>query len=397
VTGAARVSQSSCSGRLGSFARGLGLREARRQVQATSQHEVLVIGGGQSGLAAGFHLRAAGLDFSILEAGATPTGSWSRCYDSLRLFSPAHASSLPGLPFPGDPARRPHRDEVVEYLREYVARHELPVECERRVERVLAADGGFEVRAGERAYRCRVLVAATGSFGNPHVPRLSGCSRFQGRVLHAADYRSPAAFRGQRVVVVGGGNSAVQIGAELAEVARTTLATRRPIRMVPQRWLGRDLHFWLRWSGFDRSRWSGARGSLVIDTGGYRRALARGRPDRRRMFERFTEDGVEWPGGERERVDAVVFATGYRPDLRCLEALGALAGDGSVPQRRGASTRVPGLYFVGLVGQTCFRSATLRGAGPDAELVVRDLRRRLCDGALNAARGARAGRPRDAA
>jgi putative flavoprotein involved in K+ transport len=99
-------------------------------------YDAVVIGGGQAGLAAGYHLQRAGLRFVILEAGSEATGSWTRYYDSLKLFSPARYSSLPGLPFPGDPKRYPTRDEVVDYLRGYALHFHLPIMTNTRVERV---------------------------------------------------------------------------------------------------------------------------------------------------------------------------------------------------------------------------------------------------------------------
>lgn len=101
------------------------------------------------------------------------------------------------------------------------------------------------------AVTASVVIAASGAFGRPYRPDLPGLDSFTGTVLHAADYREPTGFTGQRIVVVGAANSAVQIGAELAEHARVSLATRHPIKFAPQLILGRDVHFWSVVSGFD--------------------------------------------------------------------------------------------------------------------------------------------------
>ncbi|HXV98044.1 MAG TPA: NAD(P)-binding domain-containing protein, partial [Anaerolineae bacterium] len=234
----------------------------------------------------------------------------------------------------------------------------------------------FRVITGDKGnYKTRTIVAATGFFGQPHLPNLSGQAHYRGQLLHAAQYRRPEAFRRQRIVVVGGGNAAVQIGVELAQVARITLATRHPIRYLPQRVLGQDIHFWLSLSGLDRTQWLDEQGMPVFDTGKYRAAVAVGRPDRRPMFERFTEDGLIWSDGSHEKVDAVIFATGYRPHLAYLAELGALDETGRARQYRGASTTVSGLYYVGLPRQRTAASATLRGVGADAKIVVAHLRR----------------------
>jgi putative flavoprotein involved in K+ transport len=345
-------------------------------------YDTLVIGGGQAGLATGYHLQRAGLRFAILEAGPGPHGSWPHYYASLTLFSPARYSRLPGLPFPGNLAHYPSRAAVVAYLAGYASHFGLPVIPQTRVTHVSRADGIFVVGTADgRTYPARSLVAATGAFSRPFLPAFPGQAEFGGRLLHAATYQTPAPFAGQRVVVVGAGNSAVQIAVELAEVARVTLASRRPVRFRPQQPLGRDIHFWMRWLGFDSlplGRWWDLPAPMgVLDSGRYQAALAAGRPDPRPLFRTFTPTGVEWADGTREGVDAVICATGYRPNLDYLAALDALDAQGQARQRDGISRMVAGLYYMGLSGQRTFASATLRGVGPDAAAVVRHLRHYL--------------------
>jgi putative flavoprotein involved in K+ transport len=349
--------------------------------------DALVVGAGQAGLAAGYHLKRAGLSFEILEARGQPGGSWPGYYHSLKLFSPARYSGLPGMPFPGSPDRYPARDEVVGYLRGYAEAFRLPVHAGKRVLRAeraagRAAGGGFRLLTDDgEEHRARTLIAATGSFARPHQPRFPGQEAFRGKILHVAEYRNPIPFRGKRVVIVGGGNSAVQIAHELVEVAETTLATRSPIRFMPQLVLGQDLHFWLSVSGLDRlplgRLFDVSEPGGVVDDGTYAAAVRSGRPDRRPVFSRFTESGVVWGDGREEPVDAVLLATGYGPNLGYLGPLGALRADGHPDQRAGVSRTVPGLYFIGLPFQTSFASATLRGVGSDAELVVARARRQV--------------------
>jgi putative flavoprotein involved in K+ transport len=357
--------------------------------------DTLVVGAGQAGLAAGYHLKRAGLSFEILEARGEPGGSWPGYYDSLKLFSPARYSGLPGMPFPGSPDRYPARDEVVGYLRGYAEAFGLPVLAGKRVLRAeraawRAAVGGFRLLTDDGGeYRARTLIAATGSFARPHQPRFPGQEAFRGKILHAAEYRNPIPFRGKRVVIVGGGNSAVQIAHELVEVAETTLSTRSPIRFMPQLVLGRDLHFWLSVSGLDRlplgRLFDVSEPGGVVDDGTYAAAVRSGRPDRRPVFSCFTESGVVWEDGREEPVDAVLLATGYGPNLGYMGHLGSLRADGHPDQRAGVSRTVPGLYFVGLPFQTSFASATLRGVGSDAELVVARARRQVARSAMEPA------------
>ncbi|GAA4571812.1 hypothetical protein GCM10023176_33320 [Micromonospora coerulea] len=218
------------------------------------------------------------------------------------------------------------------------------------------------------------VVAASGSFGNPYLPRLSGQDDYAGEVRHVAHYRRPEPYVGKRVIVVGAGNSAVQVAYELAPLARVTLATRAPIQLVPQRIRGRDLHHWLHVTGADRLPRSVltrlVRHAAVLDTGVYRDTLASGLLARRKMFTAFTPDGVTWPDGTSEPVDAVIFATGYRPNLAHLAPLGAVELGGMPQQVGGISTTHPGLVYLGLEFERSFSSNTLRGVGRDATHVV---------------------------
>ncbi|WP_411150656.1 flavin-containing monooxygenase [Streptomyces sp. A30] len=340
--------------------------------------DVAVIGGGQSGLAAAHALRGQGLQPVVLEASEQAAGSWPRYYDSLTLFSPARYSSLPGLPFDGGPDHYPHRDEVVAYLLHCAERLDAEIRTRTRVREVRLGHGAFTLDLeGGGQLAARAVIAATGTFGRPHAPDLPGLETYTGTVLHAADYRTPEPFVGQRVVVVGAGNSAVQIAAELAGRARVTLAARHPVRFARQRTLGRDLHWWLARTGLDTlpvGRFlSAPPAQLVIDDGRYRAAVASGRPDRRPVFTGVDGTKVTWADRSTEEVDAIVLATGYRPDLGYLAPLGALDTSGHPRHREGMSLTRPGLAYVGLEWQRSLSSNSLRGVGRDAARAARHI------------------------
>jgi putative flavoprotein involved in K+ transport len=337
--------------------------------------DVAVVGGGQSGLAAARALRAHGLEPVVLEASGRAAGSWPRYYDSLTLFSPARYSALPDAPFGGDGDRYPHRDDVVAYLTRFAEHLDAEIRLHTRVETVEADGAGFLVHTADGAsLRAGGIVAATGAFANPLRPALPGQQDFTGQVLHVADYRNPAPYAGKRVVVVGGGNSAVQVGYELAQDAEVTLATRAPLRFLPQMGQGKDLHHWLTSTGFDTlpPEWlvPFVGGTLVLDPGVYQNALEAGILERRPMFHALDGDTVVWADGARERVDVVLLATGYRPSLGYLKKLGALDADGMPLHSGGISTTQPGLVYLGLEFQRSFASNTLRGLSPDADYVI---------------------------
>ncbi|WP_243717603.1 NAD(P)-binding domain-containing protein [Actinomadura sp. KC345] len=253
-----------------------------------------------------------------------------------------------------------------------------------RVERITCTEDGAGFQAATAdggVFTAPLVIAATGAFSRPYRPAVPGLDSFAGTVLHTSDYRRPEPFTGRRVVIVGGGNSAVQIAIELAAVADVTLATRHPLRFMPQRIAGRDIHLWLQRTGLDTAGWArplltGGQGTPVMDTGTYRDTVASGNPDRRPMFDRLDGDQVIWSDATREPIDAVLLATGYRPGVDYLAGLGALDEHGTPSHRAGVSTTVPGLGYVGLEWQRSFASATLRGVGADARHVLTRLLKR---------------------
>ncbi|CAO0836323.1 Ferredoxin--NADP reductase [Streptomyces microflavus] len=182
--------------------------------------DVVVIGGGQAGLAAGYHLRRRGPEFVVLDAQATPGGAWQHMWDSLRLFSPAAYSSLPGRVMPGQPGETyPDARHVVDYLTDYEKRYELPVVRPVRVEAVHRDGAHLRVETDAGSWCARAVISATGAWWRPFIPAVPGRTEFSGVQLHTVGYRRPADLAGQKVVVVGGGNSGAQIAADLVHAS----------------------------------------------------------------------------------------------------------------------------------------------------------------------------------
>lgn len=207
------------------------------------EKDVVVIGGGQAGLAAGWYLLRGHQDFVILDNSDGPGGAWRHGWDSLRLFSPASYSSLPGWQMP-PPTHKgfPTRDDVVAYLAAYETRYTLPVQRPVMVSTIShASDGRLRVETDKGVWLAKTVIAATGTWSHPFVPDIPGRDSFSGAQLHSANYVNADVFVGRAVLVVGGGNSGVQIHSELSRVAHSTWVTQTPPEFLPDDVDGRVL------------------------------------------------------------------------------------------------------------------------------------------------------------
>lgn len=340
--------------------------------------DVVVIGGGQAGLAVGYYLRRTALSWAVLDAQQEPGGAWTRAWDSLRLFSPARFSSLPGWLMPGAGTDEyPPRDAAVDYLAQYEARYGLPVERPVQVRAVRRRDGGFVLETDRGEWRAAAVVSATGSWAQPYVPEVAGRDAFGGIQLHSAEYRAPDALAGKRVLVVGGGNSGAQILAELSLAADTTWVTLAEPAFLPDHVDGRYLFDQA--TALYRAKQEGRPPPPVADLGDIvmvptvRAARDRGVLRAVRPFVRMTERGVMWADGTEKAVDAVVWCTGSRPALDHLRPLGVVEADGRVRVEGARSVREPMLWLVGYGNWTGFASATLIGVGRGARATVDEI------------------------
>lgn len=341
---------------------------------------VLVIGGGQAGLAMGYHLRQAALPFRILDSARRTGQSWRERWDGLRLFTPARYSSLPGLPFPAAPEHYPGKDEVAAYLEAYAAHFALPVAAGDPVVSLTRADGGYRATtASGRVHAAPQVVVATGPFQTPWVPPCAAGLSSAIQQMHSAAYRRPEDVAGDEVLVVGGGNSGVQIAQELSATHRVTLSVGARMPRLPERMLGRSIFWWLQRMGMLDVSVESALGRRMSRTetliGTSPRTLARdgvlrvvGRVEEARDGEIRTADGaVIHP-------DAVIWATGYRPDHGWIDP-DLFRPAGHVGQRRGVTT-APGLYFLGLPWMHTRGSALIGWVGRDAEYLLGHIVRR---------------------
>ena len=338
--------------------------------------DVVVIGAGQAGLAAAYALQRAGADFVVLDGDAGPGGAWQHRWPSLRLDRAHRIHPLPGMPLPAADPAAPASGVVAGYFADYERRFDLPVRRPVAVRAVRATGDGFAVDTSEGEWTARGIVNATGTWTRPFWPAYPGRELFAGRQLHAADDRGAAEFRGQHVVVVGGGTSAVQQLIEISEVTTTTWVTRRePVWRTDG--FGPDAGRAAVALVDRRVRAGLPPGSVVSVTGlmeteAVLAARARGVLDRLPVFDRLTPDGVAWDDGRSVRADVVLWATGFRAALDHLAPLHLRSAGGGIAMDGTRVVAQPRLHLIGYGP-----SASTIGANRAGPAAVRELLRTL--------------------
>jgi putative flavoprotein involved in K+ transport len=338
--------------------------------------DVIVIGGGQSGLAVGYYLRRSGLSFIILDAEKESGGAWQHYWRSLRLFSPAQWSSLPGIIMTGGADYYPTRDEAIEYIKKYEEKYNFPIKRPVQVITVQKEDEIFKLETSDGIYSSKAIVSATGSFRNPFVPDIPAYNEFAGKIIHSAQYRSPEEFSNKRVAIVGEGNSGAQILAEVSLVAETLWITQKEPRFLPDDIDGRYLFdaatqlYEAKKQG--KSYQPPSLGDIVmvpsVKDARERQVLKSLRP-----FRRFGTHSLLWNDGHEEKVDAVIFCTGFKPSLNHLSSLDIAITDGKVKTEETRAADINGLWMVGYGSWTGFASATLIGVGRSAKKTVEEI------------------------
>ncbi|WP_327207323.1 NAD(P)/FAD-dependent oxidoreductase [[Kitasatospora] papulosa] len=297
----------------------------------TRELDVVVIGAGQAGLSAAYHLRRIGLlpgeNFVVLDHAPRPGGAWQFRWPSLTYGKVHGMHSLPGMELTGADDDRPSSEVIGAYFEAYERRFDLQVHRPVEVSAVREGqEGRLLVETSEGTYASRALISATGTWDRPFWPRYPGQETFKGRQLHTADYPGPEEFAGLKVVVVGGGASGTQHLMEIAEVAAETYwVTRRP-PVFSEGPFGMEQGRAAVAMVEERVRRGLPPQSVVSVTGlplndAVRRAREQGVLDRLPMFERITPDGVAWADGRSVEADVILWATGFRAAVDHLAPL----------------------------------------------------------------------------
>jgi putative flavoprotein involved in K+ transport len=344
----------------------------------SEQTEVVVVGGGQAGLAAGYYLKQAAIPFVVLDAAPRGGQSWRERWDSLELFTPAGYSGLPGMPFPGEPERYPGKDEVAAYLESYASKFELPVRHCARVTSLERLNDGYLLVTDSRTLEARQVIVATGAYQQPYTPLVAEGLSDEVTQLHSAAYRNPEQVPAGAVLVVGSANSGAQIARELAVSHRVYLSRGTRIPSLPLRLLGKDLHWYgdklgLITAPLDTWRGRTQRGDLLIGTS-LRQLRRRHGVELHARAVGAHGTTVQFADDRSIDVGAVVWATGYRSDYSWIDV--SMFDEHGAPRHRRGVTESAGLYLLGMSHQHSRGSSLIHWVRHDAEFIVGQLRDR---------------------
>ncbi len=343
----------------------------------------VIIGAGQAGLSAGYHLTRLGCSFVILEGHDRVGDSWRQRWDSLRLFTPARFDGLDGMPFPAPKHSFPTKDQMADYLESYALRFQLPVFANARVDRVWRERGTLMVATGDSVIEAENVVIAMASYQAPRIPAFAKELANEVTQLHSLDYRNVSQLRAGAVLIVGAGNSGAEIAIESARGGHKTYFSGRVTGQVPFRIEGTASRYGLAPLIF-RVVFHRV---LTVDTpmgrAARRNTLTKGTPLIRTREKDLVGAGVTrvprvqgvrdglplLADGRVLDVASVVWCTGFSPGLSFID-LPIFDDAGEPRQASGIVTEQPGLFFVGQHFQYAMSSTMVHGVGRDAKRIA---------------------------
>lgn len=336
----------------------------------------VIIGAGQSGLATAYYLKKANDDFIILEVEDQAGSSWRKRWDSLRLFTPAQHDSLPGLPFPSARGTLPTKNEMADYLSDYIEKFNLPVQFGTKVIELHKTSEGYLILTSKGSILADHVIVATGTNPYAYIPAFAADLDKNIVQIHSSEYKNPHLFPAQDTLVVGAGTSGVEIAIELSK-SRPTMISGNGTPHIPDfvfRLLG-TLYWWFIHYILTVSTPIGRKvGPKIINGGAPLISVSMREVEKAGIKQLPRLKGVQkglplLDNGQILTVTSIVWATGYKPDFSWIKF--DVAGDNGWPKtRRGISENFQGLYFVGLVFQYGLTSGLVGGVGRDAKFVA---------------------------
>ncbi len=337
-------------------------------------YDYIVIGAGQAGLAISYYLKQAGFQFLAVDNGAQIGASWLKRWDSLTLFTPSQFNHLPGMDFPMPYDYYPDKNEVAQYLEQYVKQFDLPVELNFEVNQLCRKEGIYQISSPAKTLQANNVIIATGPFHTPFIPALHKDISEDIWQIHSCDYKNPQQLKPGNALVVGAGDSGVQILQELSDSQRQVyLSGSSSASVLPQTFLGKTLWWWFTKTGFlsvNKYSWLGKKLSKIAQPiiGTDLKALLR-KDNVKSVGRAIAANGntITFEDTQLDDIRNIIWATGFKPDFGWIEDL-ALDDEGYPRNYRGIGEQ-KGLYFIGLPWMYTRGSATLGGVKDDAKFL----------------------------
>ncbi|WP_088104089.1 flavin-containing monooxygenase [Halalkalibacter urbisdiaboli] len=342
-------------------------------------YDVIVIGAGQAGIVTGYYLRKLDKHFLILDKNKEIGDSWAKRYDSLTLFTPRAYSSLPEISLPGDKDGYPNKDEIANYLKNYVETFSLPVLMKTEVLSVRQVKmNQFMVVTNKGEYLSRNIVIATGPFQKPSIPDIQTKLSKEVVQLHSDEYKNSTQLKPGKTLIVGAGNSGVQIATELCEEFDVYLSVGKKNKNLPHKIFNKSIFWWFDVLGLSKATVKSPIGKVLkrndpIIGKEYKPYVKSGKIKLKRRLKSFSDNRAIFENGEECIADNVIWATGFEFDYSWLHVKNILDKNNKPIHERGC-TKVPGIYFVGLPWQHTRGSALITGVSQDAEYITRVMR-----------------------
>lgn len=335
-------------------------------------YEVIIIGAGQAGIAMSKQLKQKGIENHLMvDANKSIGDTWRFRYQSLVLFTPKSYSALPGLAMKGDPNSYPTKDEMADYLEDYVTHFDLPYRMNTVITRVEKESSNFKVFTEGKELKSKKVVVASGAFQKPNIPSVISNENDEISHVHSSLYIEPNTLKNGPVLVVGGGNSGAQIAVELSSDKEVLLATSYQPKFLPLQILGKSIFYWLEkfkllYAGTDtvRGRLFKKRNDPIFGKELKQAIKSQKVKVKPRVIEVNGKE-VTFSDGSTVEVNQIIWATGFIPSYEMIQIQGAIDKKGRPIHNRGVSP-IDGLYYIGLPWQHNRGSALVCGVGRDA-------------------------------
>lgn len=338
--------------------------------------DFIIIGAGQAGLATAYYLNKQNADYLIVDANNEIGAPWLKRWDSLKLFTPSEFNHLPGMNFPHKKGHYADKHEVANYLKTYVDKFNIPIEFNHKITSLKKVDDYFVLKNDTKTFKAKNVIIATGPFHTPFTPEFHTKINKDVIQIHSENYKSPKQLQEGATLVVGAGDSGVQILEEIANTNRQVyFSGNTNITSIPQEILGKTLWWWFKKIGFlsaNKHTWIGKKlsngGQPIIGT------------DVKSLFKKANvtcvgrslganEHDIKFETATLSNIKNIIWATGFKPDFNWIENI--QLDDQLYPKNYRGVSDIKGLYFIGLPWLYTRGSATLGGVKKDAEYLSR--------------------------